>query len=141
MNENEFSFRTDLVMEARDIARYDYEMEIPGVESETQKYDGLTVTRLVISSDDAEQRIGKLKGKYVTLESADLGTGTVKSTGKSVRYLPGIQDMIRIPTDATVLVVGQELECPPDALGPRVVHHLVVTGICSGCHHLKFTGD
>jgi spore protease len=129
VNENEFSFRTDLVMEARDIARYDYEMEIPGVESETQKYDGLTVTRLVISSDDAEQRIGKLKGKYVTLESADLRTrDREKHRQISQVFAREFRDMIRIPTDATVLVVGLgNWNATPDALGPRVVHHLMVT--------------
>lgn len=129
MEDNELVFRTDLAVEARDLARHEFEPEVPGVETETQKYNGITVTRLTISTDEAEQRIGKLKGKYVTLESDDLRTrDREKHRQISQVFARELQDMLRMPQDSTVLVVGLgNWNATPDALGPRVVHHLMVT--------------
>lgn len=129
MEDNELTFRTDLAVEARDLARHEFETEVPGVETNIQKYDGITVTRLTISTDEAQQRVGKLKGRYVTLESDDLrNRDREKHREISQVFAREFRDMARIPTDSTVLVVGLgNWNATPDALGPRVVHHLMVT--------------
>jgi spore protease len=129
MEMDNFMPRTDLAIEARDLARHSTGSEIPGVETVTEQYDGVAVTRLSITSDEAQQKVGKLKGEYVTIESEDLrGRDREKHRNISQIFSRELRDMMRIPTDSVVLVVGLgNWNATPDALGPRVVHHLMVT--------------
>jgi spore protease len=63
------SIRTDLAMEAREMAQEQNQIEIPGVKAETVKPDeDITITRVEVVSKIGEDHIGKPIGNYITLE-------------------------------------------------------------------------
>ena len=54
-----YNIRTDLALEAKELASEDHgASEIPGLWSETDSSDGVTVTRMEIQNEEAAQRIG-----------------------------------------------------------------------------------
>ena len=55
--------RTDLAAELRESAGE----ELPGVRSETEEREGVSLVRVYIESEDAAKKIGKPRGVYVTL--------------------------------------------------------------------------
>ena len=66
-----YNFRTDLADERRDLYKKanNIENEIEGIESEEEQVnEKVKVTRVKITSEQAEQAIGKLKGDYITID-------------------------------------------------------------------------
>ena len=57
-----FSIRTDLAMEAREL-----HPSLSGVTEESEEHEGVAVTRIALTTDDAAARLEKRKGRYVTL--------------------------------------------------------------------------
>ena len=58
------AIRTDLAIECREM----FANEIAGVESLARDSDGITVTHVKITTEEGAEKIGKPKGKYVTIE-------------------------------------------------------------------------
>lgn len=128
-----YNIRTDLALEAQEIATQGQETSaIPGVWSESESADGISVTRMEIKTDQAAQQIGKMVGHYVTLEVPDLrqGDSTLqdKVATSFAKEFEAFLKRIGITEKSSVLIVGLgNLNVTPDALGPVVVDNIMVT--------------
>jgi spore protease len=127
-----YSVRTDLAVEAREMASPEPGSTIPGVESESYEEDGVYVTKIAISSEQGAQALGKRPGNYLTIEvpglrqkDSDLQDRVATLFAKHFEtYLQSAN----IQKDAKVLVVGLgNWNVTPDALGPIVVENVMVT--------------
>lgn len=128
-----FRVRTDLALEARENLQKAKVEEVPGVETEEEKSLHTTVSRIRILSAEAERITGKLRGTYITIESPGLRKRSRAVQDEVSDFLAReITRLMNIPPEAAVLVVGLgNWNATPDALGPLVVNHIVVT------RHLK----
>ncbi len=122
--------RTDLAIEAREFySRQENRNDIPGVEVDILKQEDITVTRVKVVEDVGARIIGKPKGNYITIEvpklrdnDKDLQENVTRSLAEEIIRLVSLKD------DSVILVVGLgNWNVTPDALGPRVVEHLLVT--------------
>lgn len=123
------NIRTDLAIEAREMLMGEVKEEIPGVMAETEDMGEIRVTRVNITTPDAEERMGKKQGKYITLEVPGLRQkNTELQENVSRQFTKELLGMIELEESTTVLVVGLgNWNVTPDALGPRVVKDLLVT--------------
>ncbi|MFB9280093.1 GPR endopeptidase [Cohnella cellulosilytica] len=128
-----YNIRTDLALEAKELASEDHgASEIPGLWSETDSSDGVTVTRMEIQNEEAAQRIGKMVGHYVTLEVPGMRQGDTELQDKvataMAKEFEAFLQRIGITPKHSVLVVGLgNWNVTPDALGPIVVENMMVT--------------
>lgn len=119
------SLYTDLALEAREL-----NPDISGVMEDKETDNGIEITRINISDDTAAQKMGKARGKYITMDAPDLVNRmpdmferTSQRLAKEISALAG--DAIH---QAPTLVVGLGNRfVTPDALGPRVVDKIYVT--------------
>lgn len=124
---------TDLALEAREvIVQREGPPEIPGVAVDTEETEYGTISRVSIMTEQGARAMGKMPGDYSTIEAPAL-----RQRDRNV--LEQIADLIaeelrrflahlQVPAEGDVLVVGLgNWNATPDALGPRTVHHLVVT--------------
>ncbi|WP_080840566.1 GPR endopeptidase [Cohnella massiliensis] len=127
-----YGVRTDLALEAREAAQTDENGSIPGVTSETNKENGITVTRMHIQNEEGANRIGKMVGHYVTLEVPELRRGDSDLQDKVAtafaREFETFLQRIGVGASASILIVGLgNWNVTPDALGPLVVENTMVT--------------
>lgn len=125
---------TDLALEASAALRGDVGGEIPGVTMKEERYGDVVVTRVQVLDERGAQAIGKVPGRYITVEAPGL-RGRSRDLQEAVGKV--LQDELGrliadLPPEAPVLVVGLgNWNATPDALGPRVTAALLVT------RHLK----
>jgi spore protease len=128
-----YNIRTDLALEAKEIAAQGMQApEIPGLWSETESADGITVTRMEIQNEQAASQIGKMIGHYVTLEVPDLRQGDTELQDRvatsMAKEFEAFLRRVGITASSSVLVVGLgNGSVTPDALGPIVVDNIMVT--------------
>ena len=67
-----FSVRTDLAIEARELAQKDTTDALEGVAVETDEQADYSLTHVHILSPEGSARMGKPMGHYITLESEKL---------------------------------------------------------------------
>lgn len=123
------NIRTDLAIEARELFGQGDKRDIPGVTVDVQKDEDITITRVKIEEDVGARIMGKAKGNYITLEvprlrenDKDLQEDVTRALAKE------IERIIKINDRSVILVVGLgNWNITPDALGPKVVDHLLVT--------------
>lgn len=122
--------RTDLAIEAREFyTRKENRQDIPGVIMDVDKKQDITVTRVKIVEEVGARILGKPIGNYITIEvpklrenDRDLQDEVSDTLSKEIGGIIDIQD------DSVILVVGLgNWNVTPDALGPRVIEHLLVT--------------
>lgn len=124
--------RTDMAVEAREICAQHTGGELPGVLSDTRQFEFGTVTTVTITTEQAEQAMGKKRGTYVTVESPDLNTRDKEVQERVGQILAEelqkmMNDMGIGPQD-TVFVVGLgNWSVTPDALGPSIIENLLIT--------------
>ena len=129
-----YNYRTDLADERRDLYKKanNIENEIEGIESEEEKInEKVKVTRVKITSEQAEQAIGKPKGDYITIdikkinfltdEEKEQAAGTLANELKKL-----VGEKTKFKDDILVVGLGNE-EVTPDALGPNVIKEVEVT--------------
>lgn len=124
---------TDLALEAREVVvEREGPPEIPGVAVETEETEYGDISRVVIMNEVGARAMGKMPGRYSTIEAPalrerdrDVLEKIAELIGAELqRFLAHMQ----IPAEGDVLVIGLgNWNSTPDALGPRTVHHLVVT--------------
>jgi spore protease len=121
--------RTDLALEAREALTRGVREDIPGVLVETAEDDEVLVTRVNITTPDAERMMGKLQGRYITVEAQGLRYKDTPLQEKVMKMLADeLVKMVDLARNATILIVGLgNWNITPDALGPRAVHKIVVT--------------
>ncbi|WP_094602912.1 Germination protease [Sporomusa silvacetica DSM 10669] len=121
--------RTDLALEAREMLTKRVREDIPGVLIETSEDEDAVITRVTITTPEAERMMGKMQGKYITIESPGLRYKNTPLQQKIMNFLAKeLVSMTKLPRNATVLIVGLgNWNVTPDALGPRAAHKIVVT--------------
>ena len=123
--------RTDLAVETRE-RLFQKAKVIRGVEyHEEMQYGHIKISVVDIETENASKKMGKAKGRYVTLDSPALleeDEDRHKEISKALARI--IMKMIR-PDELQrfgVLIVGLgNREVTPDSLGPRVIDHLFIT--------------
>ena len=114
--------RTDLAMEAREL--YD-----PGegvTSSEEERGDGVTVSRVEVTSELGAKALGKPIGKYITVQLPPLTDSAFVPDERFDTVTAEIAAML--PAEGLVLVVGLgNRGITPDALGPRVAQQVLAT--------------
>ncbi len=126
-----YMVRTDLALEAKELAESGGH-PIPGVTSEMTEEEGVRITRLVVENEQGSQAIGKLPGRYVTLEAPGLrglDTGLQDQVATIfAREFEALLQRLGVRTDAKVLIVGLgNWNVTPDSLGPLVVENVMIT--------------
>lgn len=126
-----FSVRTDLAIEARELAQGEAAKadEIEGVEVETEEQSDYALTHVRIISPQGSQLMGKPMGNYITLESEKLKENDVECHEKLIAILAeNIRSLAKLKEDDCILVAGLgNWNITPDALGPKVVAKILVT--------------
>jgi len=121
--------RTDLALEAREALTKEVREDIPGVLAETWGDEETVITRVSITTLEAEKVMGKRQGRYVTIEAGGLRYKNTPLETKVMECLAKeLVDMAQLAPNSTILVVGLgNWNITPDALGPRTVDKVVVT--------------
>ena len=129
-----YNFRTDLADERRDLYKKanNIENEIEGIESEEEQInEKVKVTRVKITSEHAEQVIGKPKGDYITIDIKKINLLTDEEKEQAAGTLTNelkklVGEKVEFKDDVLVVGLGNE-EVTPDALGPNVIKEVEVT--------------
>ncbi len=116
-------FRTDLALEQTQHLGSDLP---PGVTLNRETQEDVEIYTVEIQTADAARRMGKPIGRYITVDGKPFEStveddeAQVKAAAEALRGL--------LPEKGLVLVVGLGNEhITPDALGPRVVDHIITT--------------
>jgi spore protease len=123
------NIRTDLAIEAREIFGKGDKSEIPGVRVDVEKTEDITITRVIVEEEVGARIMGKAKGNYITLEVPGLKDNNKDlQEDVSIALSKEIMKLIKLNNKSVILVVGLgNWNITPDALGPKVVEHLLVT--------------
>lgn len=118
--------RTDLAMEATEAYG---QRQIPGVNVINEVIQGIKKTKVVITTPEGEQALGKKMGTYVTLETKELAHGDVTIDENCSKALAEeIKQMAGEALNGVILVVGLGNHMvTPDSLGPAVCDMVFVT--------------
>lgn len=100
-----------------------------GVQVDEQRRDGVTCTRVRVTSEAGERLIGKPRGEYITLDAPGLRHRNTDVQEAVARQLAGeVRRLLQLGENSSVFVVGLgNWNATPDALGPKVVSQLLVT--------------
>ena len=113
--------RTDLAIE-----NLDFSSDIEGLAVSETEIGDIKITAAEIKSDSAAKRLGRAKGKYITLETGDIASElfpvseTAEVLAKELRSLMGEAE--------SALVIGLgNTDITPDALGPMAADRVLAT--------------
>jgi spore protease len=131
---SKYQIRTDLAIEAHQMALEEEKQrtEITGVRLDKSEKDGIYITKVHVETEEGAQAIGKLPGRYLTIEAQGLRRKDTEFQNQVTTMLANqlatfLQDA-GIPQNAKCLVVGLgNWNVTPDALGPIVVENLLIT--------------
>ena len=129
MVDEKWTPRTDLALEAREMLNRKVSEEIPGVIVETIEDEEIMITKVSITTPEAEHSMGKGQGKYITIEAQGLKYKDTPLQEKIMKILAKeLAELTDLPKDAMILIIGLgNRNVTPDALGPRAVEKIVVT--------------
>lgn len=126
-----FSVRTDLAIEARELAQQNAAEadRLEGVEVKTKEDPAYFLTHVRVLSEEGSRLMGKPKGDYITLESEKLKENDVECHEKIIEILAeNIRSLAKFGEEDCILVAGLgNWNITPDALGPKVVSKILVT--------------
>lgn len=128
----DYSVRTDLAVEAKEIAETAHGGPVPGLNEQVEENDGIKITRLDVANEAASRQIGKIVGHYITIEVPGLRSQDSdlqeKVSAVFAKEFGLFLKKIGIHEGAKVLIVGLgNWNVTPDALGPLVVENVLVT--------------
>ena len=116
------NYRTDLAAEAHMLSGRNKE----GVIYDHSTDGGLTISSLHITTDSAAKRIGKDKGKYITIENLPLSED-FRTVKKQIGIIAE-QLYQMLPSTGTVLVTGiGNSDITSDSLGPKSAAVVIAT--------------
>lgn len=120
--------RTDLAIEQHEWLTEAAE-EIAGVALHQEDRQGIKVSRVKIETREAQEKMGRPMGHYITLEFPDLNLADGEELEMLCRTLAKeLQSLLPAAENSRFLVVGLGNESiTPDALGPSVIAKLMVT--------------
>jgi len=126
--------RTDLAMEARELAVGVRAGDIDGVKYEEDEIQGVKYQKLTVENENGQKTIGKPIGTYYTAEIASVLRRESETFNDTVSVLASLlKDLLDKPKDdGCTLVVGLgNRDITPDNIGPRCAESVLVT------RHLK----
>ena len=117
--------RTDMAVEAHELSRGEAK-EIDGVKLESLAHGSITRTVVDILDDNGARTLGKMKGRYVTIDAPDLKHSSDDYEKVCTMLANELREMCG--NSKTTLVVGLgNRAITPDALGSEVVDKLLIT--------------
>ena len=125
-----YQIRTDLALETQEKMQED-KVELKGVRfSEEHVSKNLTISTVVIETENGAKAMEKPKGTYITIEASNMDEEDEdyhrEISEQLARVLKQLIDVKK--EDVSVLIVGLgNRAVTPDALGPRVVDNLYIT--------------
>lgn len=135
-----YALRTDLAMEAVEgLEQTEKTMEeapvaLDGIKKRTETFDdgAIRVIDLNILTEEAEKKLGKIRGAYMTLEMPGLRTGDsafrARATDVFCASFTKFLKQLNLDYVKNILVIGLgNKNVTADALGPVVIDHLLVT--------------
>jgi spore protease len=128
LQEYSYSIRTDLAVEAHQLAKSS-KGDIIGIDMDETEDEGIKITRMHVKDAIASRMIGKMVGKYTTIEVPGLRHKNPELQRRVVEHFAKeLVDFIKIPKNGSILVVGLgNWNVTPDALGPLTVKNVFVT--------------
>lgn len=125
-----YQIRTDLALETQEKMQEDH-VELKGVRFIEERIDkNLTISTVVIETENGAKTMGKPKGTYITIEAGNMDEEDEDYHREiSIQLANVIKKLLHVKkSELSVLVVGLgNREVTPDALGPRVVDNLFIT--------------
>ncbi len=123
------TIRTDLAAEAHQLWQENagQTTRLPGVLARDGEEEGFPLTRVEILDGQGEAALGKPQGIYLTLDVSALWRREENVFQRAVRAVASLLRPL-LPEEGPVLAAGLgNPAMTPDALGPRMLDHLLVT--------------
>jgi len=123
------TIRTDLALESHQLWQEasGNGPKLPGVTVQEEELEGLPVTRVRITDQEGEAALGKPRGTYLTLDAAALWRREDNIFRRTVKAAAALLTPL-LPKEGAVLTAGLgNPAMTADALGPRMLDHLLVT--------------
>lgn len=125
-----YQIRTDLALETQEKMQED-KVDLKGVSFREDVLDkNLTISTVVIETENGAKMMGKPKGTYITIEAGNMDEEDEDYHREiSVQLARIIKRLVPIKKkEVSVLIVGLgNRAVTPDSLGPRVVDNLYIT--------------
>lgn len=112
--------RTDLALEAHESAWGE------GVKLTRENHDGIEVIEVLVETEDAEKRLNKPRGRYITIKAQEFLYDTQAYHTAYILLAESINKLTDTRKDILVAGLGNRA-ITPDALGPEVVSRVFVT--------------
>ncbi len=117
------NFRTDLTLERREMIK----THIDGVQVQESRNEECKTTVIEIKTDEAAQKLGKGKGKYITIEMNAFSDEAAVSDGRLQALIEGLKSLLP-DCDGTIVVAGVgNMQMTADALGPQTASMIFAT--------------
>ena len=123
------TIRTDLAAEAHQLWQESEgkTTRLPGVLAREEELEGFPLTRVEVLDGEGEAALGKPRGVYLTLDVSALWRREGDVFRRTVRAVAALLEPL-LPEEGPVLAAGLgNPAMTPDALGPRMLDHLLVT--------------
>lgn len=124
-----FSPRTDLAIETREMLEKEESAALDGVEVKTEEHETMNVTNVKILNEKGSQTMGKPIGSYITIEAQKMKENDVSCHEEIMKIVAkNIIELADMKNKKLILVVGLgNWNITPDALGPKVISKVLVT--------------
>jgi spore protease len=126
--------RTDLIDESVDMVQHRTKKEKDVLDEEDgilfeESRDGAVLITSIEVDQAGEKRIGKKKGKYITLTDLTISPDDERSFKQIekmfIKYLDDIHAEIPLSTNSKILIIGLgNASITPDAIGPKAIEYL-----------------
>ena len=116
---------TDLACEARML-----DPDLEGVIEKSEEKDGIRITRIEVRTEEAAKRLGKSKGRYVSLDLVSERETAAEPFAALIRAIEGeLSPFVKsVGSIGPVLIAGLgNRAVTPDALGPLTAEKILVT--------------
>ncbi|AZO94993.1 GPR endopeptidase [Iocasia frigidifontis] len=127
---------SDLALDAHSLAVEQTGGEVQGVSVQEEQLENALITRIEVMNEQGAKAIGKPIGKYITIESDGLkGQNRMVHDQLSEIFAGELASLANLENirphpnlEPTIFIVGLgNWNATPDALGPQVLNHLMVT--------------
>ncbi len=127
---------TDLALEAHSMAKDRVGGEVNGVKVDESQTDNTKITRIEVLNEAGSEALNKPPGLYITIEAPGLRKQNrivhdeiMQVLANEISHMVNYEQLeASLKKDAETFVVGLgNWHATPDALGPRILNHLMVT--------------
>lgn len=125
----QFSVRTDLAIESRELLDKNDTGDLDGIESFHEELKDIKITQVKITTQQGSQAMGKPIGTYITIEAEKMKSNDVECQERIMKIAAKhLIELSHLKENQVTLVVGLgNWNITPDALGPKVISKVLVT--------------